>query len=71
MTFSIGVAPGIFIMLSRLILLPPTFYEKTKINKKCKIHNIYFIYNPGNNSNSYVSKNINITPNVEEKIRIK
>lgn len=36
MTFSIGVAPGIFIMLSRLILLPPTFYEKTKINKKCK-----------------------------------
>ncbi len=34
MTFSIGVAPGIFIMLSGLTLLPLTFYEK--INKKCK-----------------------------------
>ena len=30
MTFSIGVAPGIFIMLSGLALLPLTFYEKQK-----------------------------------------
>lgn len=35
MTFSVGLAAGIFVILSGLTVLP-IFYEKTKINKKFK-----------------------------------
>lgn len=77
MTFSVGVAAGIFVMLSGLTILP-IFYKKTKINKKFKYITIILpialivvaIFMPQKNNTDTLIKT-EVTNSSEENKKIK